>query len=92
MVAARFVHGKQRWALCSMREGQGGGGGGDDHGICIEQLATCLPPLDTTPGHFLVGGGGCWPPLQSAGVCAGGMTGHPEQCPLARMCHEETLP
>ena len=61
----------------------------DPTGVSIEQSAQCLLLLGTTSGHFLLSG---WrngreviAPLTNEEV--GGVAGHPDQCPLAKVCH-----
>ena len=51
----------------------------DPNGVSLEQCAQCLLPVGTTTAHFLLSG---W----------GGVVGHPDQCPLAKVCHGEALP
>ena len=71
-------------------EEEGGGGG---NGVSIDQFAQCLLPVGTTTGRFLLRGwgwgegGGC---LLTTGE-VGGVAGHPDQCPLAKVCHGEAL-
>ena len=66
----------------------------DPNGGGIEQCAQCLLPVGTTTGHFLLSGWGVGrevvPPLTTKEV--GGVAGHPDQCPLAKVCHGEALP
>ena len=66
----------------------------DPNGVSIEQRAQCLLPAGTTPGHFLLSGWGggreVVAPLTDEVV--GGVAGHPDQCPLAKVCHREALP
>ena len=66
----------------------------DPNGVSIEPCAQCLLPLGTTTGHFLLSGLGngreVIAPLTNEEV--GGIEGHPDQCPLARVCHGEALP
>ena len=66
----------------------------DPNGVRIEQSAQCLLLLGTTTGHFLLSG---WrngreviAPLTNEEVR--GVAGHPDQCPLAKVCHGEALP
>ena len=69
-------------------------GGGDSNGVSIEQCAQCLLPVGTTTGHFLLTGwavgGEVGAPLNTEEV--GGVAGHPDQCPLAKVCHGEARP
>ena len=66
----------------------------DPNGVNIEQCAECLLPAGTTTGHFLLSGWGdrreVVAPLTNEE--AGGVVGHPDQCPLAKVCHGEALP
>ena len=66
----------------------------DPNGVSIEQSAQCLLPVGTTTGHFLLSGWGngreVIAPLTKEEV--GGVAGHPDQCPLAKVCHGEALP
>ena len=66
----------------------------DPNGVSIEQSAQCLLPVGTTTGHFLLSGWGngraVIAPLTNEEV--GGVAGHPDQCPLAKVCHGEALP
>ena len=66
----------------------------DPNWVSIEQSAQCLLLMGTTTGHFLLSG---WrngreviAPLTNEEV--GGVAGHPDQCPLAKVCHGEALP
>ena len=66
----------------------------DPNWVSIEQSAQCLLLMGTTTGHFLLSG---WrngreviAPLTNEEV--GGVAGHPNQCPLAKVCHGEALP
>ena len=66
----------------------------DPNEVSIEQSAQCLFPVGTTTGHFLLSG---WvigreviAPLSNEE--AGAVAGHPDQCPLAKVCHGEALP
>ena len=66
----------------------------DANGVSIEQCAQCLLPVGTTTGHFLLSGWG-----KGREVIAlltneevGGVAGHPDQCPLAKVCPGEALP
>ena len=67
----------------------------DPNGVCIEQCAQCLLPVGTTTGHFLLSGWGggreAVAPLTNEEV-GGEVTGHPKECPLAKVCHGEALP
>ena len=66
----------------------------DPNGVSIEQSAQCLLPVGTTTGHFLLSGWGIGreviAPLTNEE--AGAVAGHPDQCPLAKVCHGEALP
>ena len=66
----------------------------DPNGVSIEQCAQCLLPVGTTTGHYLLSGWGngreVIAPLTNEEV--GGVAGHPDQCPLAKVCHGEALP
>ena len=66
----------------------------DPNGVSIEQSAQCLLPVGTTTGHFLLSGWGVGreviAPLTNEE--AGAVAGHPDQCPLAKVCHGEALP
>ena len=66
----------------------------DPNGVSIEQSAQSLLPVGTTTGHFLLSGWGIGreviAPLTNEE--AGAVAGHPEQCPLAKVCHGEALP
>ena len=66
----------------------------DPNGVSIEPSAQCLLPVGTTTGHFLLSGWGngreVIAPLTNEE--AGGVAGHPDQCPLAKVCHGEALP
>ena len=66
----------------------------DPNGVSIEQSAQCLLPVGTTKGHFLLSGWGIGreviAPLTNEE--AGAVAGHPDQCPLAKVCHGEALP
>ena len=82
---------------CQEGEEPEGGGGGlleDPDGVSIEQCAQCLLPVGTTTGHFLLSGWGgrreVVAPLTTEEV--GGIAGHPDECPLAKVCHGEALP
>ena len=63
----------------------------DPNGVNIEQCAECLLPARTTTGHFLLSGWGdrreVVAPLTNEEV--GVDVGHPDQCPLAKVCHGE---
>ena len=68
----------------------------DPNGVSIEPSAQCLLLVGTTTGHFLLSG---WGPGNGREVIApltneevGGVAGHPDQCPLAKVCHGEALP
>ena len=67
----------------------------DPNGVSIEQCARRLLPVGTTTGHFLLSGWGggreVVAPLTNEEV-GGGVAGHPNQCPLAKVCHGEALP
>ena len=66
----------------------------DPNGVSIEQSAQRLLPLGTTTGDFLLSGWGIGreviAPLTNEE--AGAVAGHPDQCPLAKVCHGEALP
>ena len=66
----------------------------DPNGVSIEQCAQCLLPVGTTTGEFLLtglgGGTELVAPLTTEEV--GGVARHPDQCPLAKVCHAEALP
>ena len=66
----------------------------DPNGVSIEQSAQCLLPVGTTTGHFSLSGWGngreVIAPLTNEE--AGGVAGHPNKCPLAKVCHGEALP
>ena len=66
----------------------------DLNGVSIEQCAQCLLPMEQPPGTFYcrAGGlGGRWFfPLTSEEVRR--VAGHPDKCPLAKVCHREPLP
>ena len=95
----RFVRRPQslRWPLCAMPGGGGGGVEGgeeeevveDPNGVSIEPSAQCLLPVGTTTGHFLLSAWGngreVIAPLTNEEVW--GVAGHPDQCPLAKVCH-----
>ena len=83
---------------CQEREepegGEEQGRGEDPNGASIGQCAQCLLPLGTTTGHFLWrgwGGVGWLPPSPLRRCGGGGGAGHPNQCPLAKVCHGEAL-
>ena len=66
----------------------------DPNGVSIEQCAQCLLPVGTNTGHFLLSGwglGGLWLPPSRLRRW-GGVAGHPDQCPLARVRHGEAPP
>ena len=66
----------------------------DPNGVSIEQCAQCLLAVGTTTGHFLLSGWGggreVLAPLSNEEV--GGVAGHPDECPLAKVCHGEAVP
>ena len=66
----------------------------DPNGVSIEQSAQCLLPVGTTTEHFLLSGWGIGreviAPLTNEE--AGAVAGHPDQYPLAKVCHGEALP
>ena len=66
----------------------------DPNGVSIEHCAQCLLLVGTTTGHFLLSGLGVGrevvAPLTNEEV--GGIAGHPDECPLAKVCHGEALP
>ena len=66
----------------------------DPNGVSIEQSAQCLLPVGTTTGHFLLSGWGIGREVISplTNEEAGAVAGHPDQCPLAKVCHGEALP
>ena len=66
----------------------------DPNGVSIEQSAQCLLPVGTTTGHFLLSGWGIGRELIAplTNEEAGAVAGHPDQCPLAKVCHGEALP
>ena len=65
------------------------------NGVSIEECAQCLLPVGTTTGHFSLLGRGGWremvTPLTNEEV-GGRVVGHPDWCPLAKVCHGEALP
>ena len=82
------------------QEGEEVEGGGeeevveDPNGVSIEPSAQCFLPVGPTTGHFLLSRWGngreVIAPLTNEQV--GGVAGHPDQCPLAKVCHGEALP
>ena len=95
-----FVRRTQRWSLCAMPGGGGQKGGEEEElledpiGVGIEQCAQCFLLVGTTTGHFLLSGWGGGREVVSPLITeeVGGLACHPDECPLAKVCHGEPLP